>query len=342
MNEEIVKIKEQIEQKRQQYLTIWLFLMVGIALYFGVLFYYVNVKVVAYINFAAILVLFSGYVIITTRKLLLKSALDFGVVGCVLTIYMNSLVFWKDYPISYIWYVLVVFVSYTVQSIRSVIIWIVLCTLLYLSTPYVAGKLGLNYPMNFSDEVHDYIIYSNVFIFVGLMAISFYYLNAFQKLRIKKASVLYNGEAKSSHDENVNNIESERNTPEKLAEKKTKEAPIDEAKLLILYSEIEKYFEEHKPYQDPEFNTYKLALGLNANISQLSKAISLKNGFNFNKLTNMYRIKEVKKNIEDGEHKKFTLKHIYQNAGFTSQTTFNRAFKEVEGMSPTAFIEQLK
>ena len=174
------------------------------------------------------------------------------------------------------------------------------------------------------------------------MAISFYYLNAFQKLRIKKASVLYNGEAKSSHDENVNNIESERNTPEKLAEKKTKEAPIDEAKLLILYSEIEKYFEEHKPYQDPEFNTYKLALGLNANISQLSKAISLKNGFNFNKLTNMYRIKEVKKNIEDGEHKKFTLKHIYQNAGFTSQTTFNRAFKEVEGMSPTAFIEQLK
>lgn len=40
-------------------------------------------------------------------------------------------------------------------------------------------------------------------------------------------------------------------------------------------------------------------------------------------------------------HQKFTLEHIYKEAGFSSQSTFNRIFKEQTGITPSEYIENL-
>lgn len=113
-------------------------------------------------------------------------------------------------------------------------------------------------------------------------------------------------------------------------------------KLEELYDDIIRYFKENKPHQDPDFNMHKLVIGLNSNNTYISRALNLKEGIGFKLFLNTYRVKEVKERLDKGEHKKFTIKHLYSNSGFTSQSTFNRVFKEIEGITPSEYIDNLR
>ena len=62
---------------------------------------------------------------------------------------------------------------------------------------------------------------------------------------------------------------------------------------------------------------------------------------NFNDFINTYRVEEVKKAFDNGEHKKTTLLGIAYDCGFNSKATFNRAFKKNAGFSPKEYLEKL-
>ena len=62
---------------------------------------------------------------------------------------------------------------------------------------------------------------------------------------------------------------------------------------------------------------------------------------NFNDFINNYRVEDVKKAFDKGEHKKTTLLGIAFDCGFNSKATFNRAFKKNTGISPKEYLKKV-
>jgi AraC-like DNA-binding protein len=108
-----------------------------------------------------------------------------------------------------------------------------------------------------------------------------------------------------------------------------------------LYKEIINHFDKNKCYRDHDYSMTSLAMDLNTNIVYISQAINKNSNMNFKNFLNKYRVDEVKKRLQEHEHETFTLEYIYKSSGFSNQTTFNRAFKEIENVIPKQYIEKI-
>jgi AraC-like DNA-binding protein len=58
---------------------------------------------------------------------------------------------------------------------------------------------------------------------------------------------------------------------------------------------------------------------------------------NFNDFLNHYRINEVAERLRDPEHEDTTVLTLALDSGFHSLSSFNRAFKNTHGMTPTEY-----
>lgn len=92
--------------------------------------------------------------------------------------------------------------------------------------------------------------------------------------------------------------------------------------------------EEEKPYLDTDITLRILAERIDVLPNNLSQAINHIYGENFNKFINRYRINEVKKTLQNPQ--KNILEAAY-SCGFNSKSSFNQAFKEICGQTPTEF-----
>lgn len=106
-------------------------------------------------------------------------------------------------------------------------------------------------------------------------------------------------------------------------------------------SKIENLIKDEKLFQNPELTLTEVSKKLKTNASVISKTINQGFQMNFNDFVNQYRIKEVKKAFEKGEHKKSTLLGIAYDCGFNSKATFNRAFKKNTGLSPKDYLNTI-
>lgn len=113
------------------------------------------------------------------------------------------------------------------------------------------------------------------------------------------------------------------------------------AEIDLWKSKIETFFQEYKLYNNPELTLLDVAKKLETNVSIISKTINQGFKMNFNDFINNYRIEEVKKAFDKGEHKKSTLLGIAFNCGFNSKSTFNRAFKKNTGFSPKEYLDKV-
>ncbi|MDR2497507.1 MAG: helix-turn-helix domain-containing protein [Tannerellaceae bacterium] len=107
-------------------------------------------------------------------------------------------------------------------------------------------------------------------------------------------------------------------------------------KIYELYDSIVEYFVREKPYLDPNFSIAQLSIQLNSNNSYISRAIKLKRDMSFTTFVNSYRIEKVKELIRNSRDL-YTIEHIYTSAGFANQSTFNKAFKQIEGVTPSEY-----
>jgi len=106
-----------------------------------------------------------------------------------------------------------------------------------------------------------------------------------------------------------------------------------------LYNRIILYFEKEKPYCDPNFTILKLSLAINSSTAHIAKAIKMNRNTNFNFFVNKYRIRMVKEMLDKDWQNKYTIKYIHLSAGFNHQSTFNKVFKEIEGITPSEYIK---
>ena len=108
-----------------------------------------------------------------------------------------------------------------------------------------------------------------------------------------------------------------------------------------LYHNILNYFDNEKPYCDSDFSINQLADAMDTNITYISKAINTNESMNFNLFINTYRINMVKSMLSDDYQNKYTIRYIYTSSGFKHQSTFNKVFKQIEGITPSEYIRKM-
>ena len=96
-----------------------------------------------------------------------------------------------------------------------------------------------------------------------------------------------------------------------------------------------------KLYRDMELSIRSLATGLNIPEHRLRKHINSQLGYrNFNDFLNRYRISEVTEKLGCLEMSRTPVLTIAMEAGYRSLTTFNKAFKALEGITPKEYRQK--
>ena len=95
-------------------------------------------------------------------------------------------------------------------------------------------------------------------------------------------------------------------------------------------------------HRDETLSIARLAAKLGEQEYRLRRAINGQLGYrNFSAFLNGYRLAEVKRALVDPTQKDVPIITIALDAGFGSLGPFNRAFREAEGMTPSAYRAQL-
>ncbi len=101
--------------------------------------------------------------------------------------------------------------------------------------------------------------------------------------------------------------------------------------------EIKQYMTTKKPYLDATLSLPELANKLNIPSHHLSRVINEQFDANFFDFINKYRIEEVKSKICNPEFENLSLLGIAFDSGFNTKSAFNRVFKKMTGLTPSAY-----
>jgi len=104
-----------------------------------------------------------------------------------------------------------------------------------------------------------------------------------------------------------------------------------------LMDDLENLVIRDKIYLDENLTLAETAHRLNTNTSYLSRFINDHYQVNFSAFLNGYRIEEAKRMILDEKFNNFSMEGIAKSSGFRSKSTFNQAFKNSTGLTPTEF-----
>ncbi|WP_414844996.1 helix-turn-helix domain-containing protein [Chryseobacterium sp. IT-36CA2] len=191
----------------------------------------------------------------------------------------------------------------------------------------------------------DYFILNDVKVmvasdtFVGVSNIAVFGLLLYYNEKIRKVEIEGNILARMGVSEQEKSA-----VPEEAAIEKDKEVYVNfenTEKYNLLFSEIRDIVEDKGYYKDVGFTISQLSNILKSNNLYISKAIKL-NGFsNFSHYLNSCRIENVKKLLQENDISKVTLMYIYTESGFSNQSTFNRVFKQIEGVTPSEYLTNL-
>ncbi|SHF40982.1 Helix-turn-helix domain-containing protein [Chryseobacterium sp. OV279] len=294
----------------------YLYLIVLFCLIFACFYLSINLNkfIICYIAAGLFCIFYS--ILITSRNYNVETAVHCWLILAPLYISPYFIIFWHYSFISYMWILPIPFVVYIFFSVRMmirytiglflyVIIIIVLAEKINYQEVYMTRKQLLT-----SDIL---VVICNISVFVLLL----YYLD---KL---KTPLFFPAEKQNKDRDRIIN----------------KSLQKDLEKYKDLFNDISVFMETNKPFKNSDLTISNLATQINSNNTYISKAIKLKGYANFNNYLNSYRIKYVKELMKEEKSKHFTLVYIYTEAGFTSQSTFNRVFKQFEGISPAKYMK---
>lgn len=124
------------------------------------------------------------------------------------------------------------------------------------------------------------------------------------------------------------------NTEDKIKYKNSALSKVDTTKT---WQRVVAYFENEKPYLDPEYRLNDLAHALDLPLHHLSQIINEHGKVSFSELVNRYRVEEVKCLLNDPEKKDYTILAIAYEVGFNSKASFYNAFKKITGVTPSVY-----
>ena len=125
---------------------------------------------------------------------------------------------------------------------------------------------------------------------------------------------------------------------EKSSDKK--ETPISEYDDKLI-RKLENHIIENKPHLKSTLTISELASEIDTQPHTLSSLLNNKLSKNFFDYVNHYRIDEFKERLKDHENRKYTILALAFDCGFNSKSSFNRIFKNYEGITPTEYQKKL-
>ncbi len=105
----------------------------------------------------------------------------------------------------------------------------------------------------------------------------------------------------------------------------------------LISTRLEELVCDKKIYTDETLSLSKLAAGLEISPKKLSLFLNHYYETSFYNYINGHRVDEVKRRLLSREYDHLTIIAIAFDCGFNSKTSFNRIFKKVTGISPSAF-----
>lgn len=100
---------------------------------------------------------------------------------------------------------------------------------------------------------------------------------------------------------------------------------------------VKEYMQKEAPYLDPSLTLQTLAAQMQVPSKELSILINHKMGQHFFDFINRYRIEAAAKLLQDSTKQKLTVLEILYQVGFNSKSSFNTAFKNHTGFTPTQY-----
>ena len=222
----------------------------------------------------------------------------------IICIYWNS-----GYPIAFFWYVLVP-IGGIVFGIKDITMWSIITLIASVSVFFFSPFFPKE---NFTPSLIHKVNYLTIT--SAIMLITFFTIVFVKKDIIDKAM---QAEALREVAENKEDLE----------------------KYKSLYNEIIEYLEKEQPFKNPDFDENMLAKKLHSNTHYISKALNIGGEINFKSLLKKFRINYVKSMIDNDAMKRYTIDYIFTEAGYRSRSTFNNAFKDIVGMTPSDYKQE--
>jgi len=110
----------------------------------------------------------------------------------------------------------------------------------------------------------------------------------------------------------------------------------------LYFQKLELLCKEQHIYTDSTLNREKVAEKLGISAGYVSQIVNIITGDNFANYINNYRVEAVKEMISDPEYENYTLLTMGLESGFTSKTTFYKAFKKVTDQTPNEYKNTMK
>lgn len=288
-------------------------------IYALVYFFIIKHEVLAYYCLGgAVVMLIHAYVFDTIfPSLLLEKRVRSYLIIAPLYIFFFILYFWKYTIVNLCWLVPIPFGAYIFLGKKDGLIFSAYAMLILLCICFTA----IFFPFNFKEIPYEKTRYTDISVIgfnIIIICLFVYYKDKIRELEIITAI----------------EVKEQIILPVKLNDD-------DRYGAELLFENIEKEMMSNKLYINPEFNISILSTILKVSNNYISRAIRLQGYSNFNHYVNSHRILYVKKLIEENDLNRVTLMYIYTEAGFTSQSTFNRAFKQVVGMTPSEYIQKI-
>jgi AraC-like DNA-binding protein len=105
----------------------------------------------------------------------------------------------------------------------------------------------------------------------------------------------------------------------------------------IIYQQLLKLFEEKAVYLESKLQLLDVSDLLSVTPHALSQTINAMTGKPFYDFVNGYRVKNLRRLLEDRSQKRFTILALGLESGFNSKASLNRVFKESTGLSPSEY-----
>lgn len=105
----------------------------------------------------------------------------------------------------------------------------------------------------------------------------------------------------------------------------------------LISNDLIKAMREDKLYLDPELTLQKVSQHTNQPAKAISFVLNQHQQKSFNAFVNEYRIEAFKQHLSQGSFPQLTLTGLAFECGFNSQSTFQRTFKQLTGLSPKEY-----
>lgn len=105
---------------------------------------------------------------------------------------------------------------------------------------------------------------------------------------------------------------------------------------------LDTYFTSKQPYLISNLTISQVAVILDIPVRELSYIINNHYGMRFTDYLNSFRIKHIVENINTSVLNTYTLEFIAKQSGFSSKTSFYRAFHKIYNCTPLEFIDKNK